>query len=32
MSDFAFFSLVLAFFAASWGLVTLCERLKEGGA
>lgn len=29
MSDLVFFGLGLAFFAASWGLLALCERLTE---
>jgi hypothetical protein len=32
MLDLGFVALVLIFFAASWGFVWLCERLKGGGA
>ena len=32
MRDLIFLALVLAFFAASWGFVWMCERLKGGGA
>jgi hypothetical protein len=32
MLDLAFVGLVLIFFAASWGFVGMCERLKGGGA
>jgi hypothetical protein len=32
MLDLAFVVLVLIFFAASWGFVWLCERLRGGGA
>jgi hypothetical protein len=32
MLDLAFVGLTLIFFAASWGLVWMCERLKGGGA
>ena len=32
MGDLAFMGLALIFFAASWGFVWLCERLKGGGA
>jgi len=32
MLDLAFVGLALIFFAASWGFVWLCERLKGGGA
>lgn len=31
MSDLAFVGLGLVFFAASWGFVQLCDRLKGGG-
>jgi hypothetical protein len=32
MLDFALVGVVLIFFAASWGLVWMCERLRGGGA
>ncbi len=32
MNDVAFVAIVLTFFAASYGFVLLCERLKEGTA
>jgi len=32
MLDLAFVGLVLIFFAASWGFVWMCERLRGGGA
>ena len=32
MLDLAFVELVLIFFAASWGFVWMCERLRGGGA
>jgi hypothetical protein len=32
MVDLAFVGLVLISFAASWGFVRLCERLRGGGA
>jgi len=31
MLDLAFVGLTLIFFAASWGFVWMCERLKGGG-
>jgi hypothetical protein len=31
MLDFAFLSLALIFFAASWGFVWVCGWLKDGG-
>jgi hypothetical protein len=32
MGDLVFVGLALIFFAASWGFVWLCERLKGGAA
>jgi hypothetical protein len=32
MYDLVFVAIALAFFAASWGFVLLCERLKEGSS
>jgi hypothetical protein len=32
MQDLVFLAIVLVFFAASWGFVLLCERLKEAQA
>ncbi len=32
MGDLAFVGLALIFFAASWGFVWMCDRLKGGGA
>jgi hypothetical protein len=32
MLDLTFVGLVLIFFAASWGFVWLCERLRRGDA
>jgi len=32
MRDLVFLAVVFAFFAASWGFVLLCERLKEAQA
>jgi hypothetical protein len=32
MGDLVFVGLTLVFFAATWGLVVICERLMEGQA